>query len=93
MYIPSNIGQISDFLGAMVLCMPDMEMPNSGLDMDGAFARLEHCLGLIRAKVGEEKYHQLIEMARASKQTFVDGDDLGGRIVLDDMIGLLSKRR
>ncbi|MFZ5748782.1 MAG: hypothetical protein ACOY45_14150 [Pseudomonadota bacterium] len=92
MYIPSNIGQISDRIGAMVLCMPDMELPNTDLGMDGAFAQLEHSLGLVRAKLGDDKYHRLIEMARESKRVFIDGDDLGGRVILADMKKLLRTR-
>lgn len=89
-YIPSTVGEVSELIGAMVLTMPDMEI--IGLDMDGAYAQLEHSLGLVKARLGDERYTQLIDMARRSKQHFVDGQNKDGRFMLQDMKKLLNKR-
>jgi hypothetical protein len=89
-YIPSTVGEVSDRIGSLVLCMPDMELSNSGLDMDGAYAQLEHSLGLIRKKIGEEKYHALVQMGRASKQKFVENKTKDGRFLLQDMSKLIK---
>ena len=91
-FVPSTIGEISDHIGAMVLCMPDMNIPNTDLGLDGAYAQLEHSLGLVKAKLGEERYTQLIDMARRSKEHFVDGQNKDGRFMLQDMKKLLNKR-
>ncbi len=91
-YVPSTIGQIRDRLGAMVLCMPDMKLPNSDLGMDGAYAQLEHSLGLVQDKLGEEHYRRLVDMARVSKEALVDGELKKGLFLLQDMIKLLNRR-
>lgn len=91
-YVPSTVGEVRELVGAMVLCMPDMELPNSDLGLDGAYESLEHSLGLIRPKLGDEKYQRLIDMARQSKQLFVDGHNRDGRFILQDMHKLLRGR-
>ena len=92
-YVPSNIGQIRDRLGAMVLCMPDMELPNSGLGFDAAYEQLEHSLGLVKAELGEARYHRLVDMARESKRKFGEGDIRSGCFLLQDMRKLIGRSR
>lgn len=92
-YTPSTIGEVSDLIGAMVLCMPDMELPNTDLGLDGAYEQLEYSLGLVREKLGDARYHQLVDMARQSKQMFVDDDLKNGILLLQDMRKLLRKPR
>jgi hypothetical protein len=91
-YVPSTIGEVRELVGAMVLCMPDMELPNTALGLDGAYQALEHSLGLIRSRLGDEKHDRLIDMARESKQLFVDGRNRDGRFILQDMHKLLRGR-
>lgn len=91
-YVPETKGEVSDLIGAMTLCMPDMELPHTNLGLDGAYALLEESLGIIRSKIGDEKYHTLIAMARESKQHFGEGDDRSGIHMLQDMGELLRKR-
>jgi hypothetical protein len=88
-YIPSTLGEINDRLGGMVLCMPDMELPHTGLDMAGAYAQLEHSFGLVRKQLGDDRHQQLIAMARQSHQHFIDGQNKEGRFMLIDMQKLL----
>lgn len=91
-YIPSTIGQIRDRLSSMVLCMPDMELPNTDLGMDGAYEQLEHSFGLVRDQLGEELHGQLVAMAHESRQKLVDGDLKEGLRLLQDMRKQLGKR-
>ena len=92
MYIPSSIGEISDQIGAMVLCMPDMELPNSGLGFEGAYAQIEESFGIVRTKLGEDKYLALIDMARKSRNLFAVGSNKEGRKVLMEMKKQLNWR-
>jgi hypothetical protein len=92
-YIPSSIEEVREMLGAMVLCMPDIEIPNSGLDMAGAYAELEESFGIVRKQLGDERYQQLMTMARQSHQHFIDGDEIAGSFLLQDMQKLLHKHK
>jgi hypothetical protein len=92
-FIPNTIGEISDYLGAMVLCMPDVQMPNSNMDMADTYAKLEHCFSLVRKQLGDDRYQQLIAMARQSHQHFIDGQNKEGRFMLIDMQKLLRARK
>lgn len=91
-YVPSTIGEVRDLVGAMVLCMPDMNLPNTDLGMDGAYQRLERSLGIVRDKIGDERYHQLVEMARESKQKLVEGHLKEGLFLLQGIRKLLGNR-
>lgn len=91
-YVPSTVGEVRDLVGAMVLCMPDMKLPNTDLGMDGAYERLEHSLGLVQDRLGEERYRQLIDMARESKQLLIEGELKKGLFLLQDMRKILSRR-
>jgi hypothetical protein len=91
-YVPSTIGEVRDLVGAMVLCMPDMKLPNTDLGMDGAYERLEHSLGIVRETLGEHRHRQLVDMARESKQRLVGGQLKEGLFLLQDMRKLLGRR-
>jgi hypothetical protein len=90
-YVPTTRGELSDYIGSLVLCLPDMEISNSGLDMAGAYRLLEHSLGLVRTKIGDERYHALIAMARQSHEHFQNDESKAGRRLLQDMGKLLRK--
>jgi hypothetical protein len=90
-YVPSTLGEVRELVGAMVLCIPDMNLPNSDQGLDGAFQGLEHSLGLIRGNLGDERYHRLVAMAHESKQLFLDGRDRDGCFILQDIYKLLEK--
>jgi len=77
----------------MELCMPDMELPNTGLGFDGAYEQLEHSLDLVRTKLGDERYDALVSMARQSKQLFAEGRSKEARSTLYAMKKVLRNRR
>lgn len=60
--------------------------------MDGAYAQLEHSLGLVQDKLGEECCRRLVDMARASKEALVEGELKKGLLILQDMIKLLDRK-
>ena len=90
-YVPATVAEIKYHIGAMVLCMPEYPMPVSNTGMDESYAELEDGLAIVRVKIGEIKYEKLIQMARQSKQFFVDGKDKEGSFLLQDMQKLLIK--
>jgi hypothetical protein len=92
-YIPSTLGEINDRIGSLVLCLPEMEYSSTGLDMAGAYSQLEYSLSIVRKQLGDDRYAQLIAMARQSHQHFIDGDEIAGSFLLQDIQKLLRKRK
>lgn len=91
-YIPSTPGDVVDRLGAMSLCLPDHPLPSSGLDMQGAFAELHESLGIIRPRIGDERFLRATEMAKESEQFYVGGDELAGGRMLREMQKVIARR-
>ena len=48
----------------MALCLPDHPLPLSELDLKGEFAELHESLGLIRQRIGDERFLSATEMAK-----------------------------
>ncbi len=92
-YLPSTLGQIVDRLGAMALCFPEHQLPLSDLEMTDEFEELRESLGIVRSKLGEERYASLIAMSRQSEQSYLENDELGGGRTLREMQALIRKRR
>jgi len=90
MYVPSTIAQIAEHVGAMVLCMPDMQLPNTDVGFEGAYEQLENGFALVRDRLGDEKYDKLMDMLRDSKTYFLGGNSKCGRNILRDMKRLLK---
>ncbi len=89
-YVPSSVSEIKDFLGYMVLSAPD-NFPE-GETLDEEYDLMFECLGIVRKRIGEARYDQLIDMAQRSKQLFVDGNDLAARAMLANMKEVVSGR-
>ena len=87
----STVAEIHDYLGAMVLCMPDDPMPVSKMGMEETYFELFASLEIIRSKIGEAKYNKLIDMAAESKKLYEFGDDKAGCFMLQDMQKVLLK--
>jgi hypothetical protein len=100
-YIPQNVGDIMDVLAMMMLKSPkfiDGTGYFPGVNIDTAFLQLNEGLGVIRGKLGEERYLKLREMSDRMRAHFeADPDDktddcLKGRDIVLDMRGLLKQR-
>lgn len=76
----------------MVLCMPDMKLPNSDLGIDGAYERLEQSLKIVRARLGDDLHARLTDMARDSKRKLEEGQLKEGLFLLQDMRSMLNKK-
>lgn len=101
-YIPASISEIYDLLGSMILGAPTFidrlgHFPERNIDSQ--FHQLTEGLGIIRKKIGEDRYLQLIELSRQAKILFAaDQDDMNGqtdagRNLLFQIEGLLIAAR
>jgi hypothetical protein len=90
-YVPSTMSEIKDFFGYMALSCPD-EFPD-GHTMEEAYTELEEGLGLVRKKIGDERYSRAIEMVEQSKQLFTDGEDRAGSAMLMNIGEVISGRK
>jgi hypothetical protein len=82
-YIPQTPGEIWDLLGAMVLDAPEFIDSSGyfpGQNIDTEFYALTEGFGVIRKKLGEERYAKLMALAEKTKAHFAQtlGDDLDG---------------
>ncbi|MEQ1496907.1 MAG: hypothetical protein ABL912_14245 [Novosphingobium sp.] len=92
-YLPSTPGEISDLLSAMFLYLPEYQLPNSNLDMAGEFSLIRESLGIIKSKIGEEKFAALMQMSYES-EAFYNADDIKtGGSKLREMKSLLRKKK
>lgn len=82
-YIPSSLSEIYDLLGAMVLDAPTFidkcgDFPDRNID--SRFHQLTESYGLMRKKIGEERYAGLIDLATRAKALFAaDPEDTNGK--------------
>jgi hypothetical protein len=92
-YVPATVPEVREYVGAMVIAIPDLvdSIANGGID--GAYASLQEGLDLVRKRLGEPLYLQLSEMARASHAHFAAGERKQGRIVLQHMDEAMKRRR
>ena len=82
-YIPASLSEIYDLLASMIFNAPTfidkgLDFPDRNIDSE--FNKLTEGFGLVRRKLGEERYSQLIELAARSKALFAaDQDDTNGK--------------
>lgn len=82
-YIPASLSEIDDQLGGMILWAPtfvDVTGYFANQNIDTEFHVLVEGFGVVRKKLGEERYAQLLDLAARAKALFVaDQDDTNGK--------------
>jgi hypothetical protein len=100
-YIPKGIGEISDFLSMMMLKSPtfvDRTGYFPGRNLETTFCELNEGLGLIRGKLGEDRYLKVKEMSDRMRAHFEadpedkTDDSLKGREIIREMKTLLRQK-
>lgn len=100
-FIPQGVGEIRDYLGMMMLDSPTFVdksgyFPSRNLEI--AFHELNEGLGLIRGKLGEEQYLNLMGMSDRMRAHFEadpenkTDDTLKGRAIIREMEELLKQK-
>ena len=83
LYIPASLSEINDLLGSMILKAPTFidrlgHFPSQNIE--SRFHQLIEGFGLVRNKLGEERYAALIDLAARAKALFAaDPDDTNGK--------------
>ena len=82
-YIPTSISEINDQLGSMILGAPtfkDRTLVFHDQNIESEFHKLVEGFGLVRKKLGEERYAALMDLAARAKALFAaDQDDTNGK--------------
>jgi hypothetical protein len=100
-HVPQDLGEMRDLLGSMMLRSPtfiDKTGYFPGRNIETAFYSLSEGLRLIRKKVGEERYLELVKMSERMRAHFeADPEDktddtLKGRAILREMEELLKQK-
>jgi len=100
-YIPESIGDLRDLIGSMMLDSPtfvDKSGFFAGKNIETAFYALGEGLRILRGKLGEERYRELVEMSNQMRAYFEadpedqTGDAIKGRDLILDMLDLLKAR-
>ncbi|OYY73073.1 hypothetical protein [Sphingomonas sp. 28-63-12] len=82
-YIPVSLSEIYDTLGSMILGAPTFvdrlgDFPDRNIDSE--FNKLTQGFGLVRKKLGEERYARLMDLAARAKDLFAaDQEDMNGK--------------
>ena len=82
-YVPTTLGEIYDQLGSMILFAPTFidtlgHFPERNVDTE--FSTLIDGFGLVRKKLGDEKYLALVDLAGRARALFAaDQDDRNGK--------------
>lgn len=100
-YIPQTLSEIDDLLGSMWLGAPKFIDETECFDrnIDSEFYQLVEGFGVVRKKLGEERYARLVDLAARCKACFAADpeDDNGqsdeGRKRLADMEDVISEIR
>lgn len=104
-YIPASLSEIYDQLGSMILSAPTFidklgDFPDQTIDAE--FHVLVEGFGLVRKKLGEERYAALVDLAGRAKALFADDqDDSNGKtdqgrallFEIEDLIQEVRRRR
>lgn len=82
-YIAASLSEIYDLLGSMMLHAPRF-VDETGVfpyrNIDTVFYELTEAFGIVRRKLGEERYTALIDLAARAKALFAaDPDDTNGK--------------
>ena len=101
-YIPASLSEIYDQLGSMILFAPTF-IDKAGVfperNVETEFETLVQGFGLVRKKLGEDRYATLVELAARAKALFADDQDNTngktdqGRALLFDIEDLLNEVR
>ena len=104
-YIPASLSEIYDLLGSMIIKAPKFT-DESGLlpkrNIDTYFGELVESFGIVRKKLGEERYTKVIALAAKAKALFAaDPDETNGKakagfevlMEIEDTIQDARKRR
>lgn len=100
--IPQTIGEIMDHLAMMMGKSPTFKDPFfdvvfPGRDINMVFFELKEGLGIVRQKLGEERYQTLIEISDRMRAHFeADPEDTSGRAregrkLIREMEGILTE--
>ena len=102
MRVPQNVGELRDLLSTILLSAPKF-LDKTGYhpyrDLDYVFQQLLAGLDHNRATLGEERYHQLMEMSGRIRALFeADPDDktgetLQGCKIINEMADILDEVR
>lgn len=82
-YVPASLSEIYDTLASMIFDAPTfidetLVFPDHNIDTE--FNKLTEGFGLVRKKLGEERYARLIDLAARAKALFAaDQDDTNGK--------------
>ncbi len=92
-YIPQSLSEIYDLPGSLWLSAPTF-VDTSGAfpddNIDSRFRALTESFGVVRSKVGEDRYARLVDLAARAKLLFAaDPGDENGKS--DEGRGLLSE--
>lgn len=101
-YIPASLSEIYDTLGSMILGAPTfidetLVFPNRNINSE--FNKLTEGFGLVRKKLGEERYAHLIDLAARAKALFAadqqdtNGKTDQGRALLLEIEGVIQDAR
>lgn len=82
-YIPQSLSEIYDFLSRFIGYAPTMEDPSGRYpedNIDTEFDKLVESFGIVRQKLGEERYARLVDLAARTKALYVeDPDETNGK--------------
>lgn len=81
-YIPASLSEINDLLGSMILDAPTFVDRLGDFDwtIDSEFDKLTQGFGVVRKKLGEERYATLMDLAARAKALFAaDQEDTNGK--------------
>lgn len=82
-YIPASLSEINDQLGSMILFAPtfiDRTLVFPDRNIESEFGTLVEGFGVVRKKLGDERYAALIDLAARAKALFAaDQDDTNGK--------------
>jgi len=83
LYIPGTFSEIYDQIGSMMLHAPQFTDPSGYFhyrNIDTEFFQLTESFGIVRKKLGEERYAALMDLAVRAKALFAaDPDDTNGK--------------
>ena len=97
--IPQSIGEVMDLLASMMLSSPtfkDAYFTERSIDTE--FFALNEGLGVVRKKLGEERYAAAIKLSNRMRAHFAadpedsNGEARAGRKLIREMEELLAKR-
>ena len=92
-YVPATLPEVRDYVGAMIIAVPDLVDSITVGGVDGAYASLQEGFDLIRKRLGDELHSKLSQMAQASHAHFAEGERKEGRLMLQLIDEAMTQRR